>query len=149
MQSFCFLFISRQIFLLPPSRIYHLRLSRWEEKQEQEDERKRQKTAFIIRNIGFQATDLCLPREHENGKMPSKFPACWSVNQLIRELQYHIESSVFLGRRAQTTAALASSCTLFLPQFNKTCYSFKKHKKCYDAEQKACHYMWELIMNTF
>lgn len=105
----------RSRLLLSPSHIYHLRLSRWEEKQEQEDERKRQKTAFIIRKIGFQATDLYLPREHTNGKMPSKFPACWSVNQLIREQQYHGELSVFLGRRAQTTAALASSCKLFLP----------------------------------
>lgn len=83
------------------------------EKQELEDESERQKTAFINRKIGFQGRDIYLPWEYENGNMPSKFPACWSVNQLIRELQYHKELSVFRRRRAQKTAALVSSCKLF------------------------------------
>lgn len=93
------------------------------EKQQQGDESERRKTAFIIRKIGFQITDLYLLRQYENGKMPSKFPACWSVNWLIRELQYHGELSMFLGRCAQRTAALASSWKIFSPlnlQLNAT-----------------------------
>lgn len=137
MQSFCFLFNSpsnlpplRSRPLLSLAHIHHLRLRGWEKnKSRRTRASERQKIEFIIRKIGFQTTDLNLPREYENGKMPSKFPACWSVNQLIRERQYHDELSVFPGRRAQKTAALVSSCKLFLPlnlQLDSTCHGFER-----------------------
>lgn len=51
--------------------IYHLQLSRWGDRQEQQDESNKQTTAFIKANTGFQPADLY---RHCNDKNSLKHP---------------------------------------------------------------------------
>lgn len=100
--------------LLSPSHIYHLRLSRWEENKSRGMRVRGRRLHSSSWRLAPRLQIYIFP-EYENGKMPSKFPACWSVNRVIRAPQYRGELSVFLGRRAQKTAALASSLEMILP----------------------------------
>lgn len=83
-QSFSFLLISHRIFSLPlkswpllsQSQIYHMQIG---ERQEQDEESKRQRTAIIMRKSGFQITDAYLSREDDNS-ISSSLPA--GINSL-------------------------------------------------------------------
>lgn len=89
---FCFLFISSPTFFL--SGLDHIKTRKtraWVSK--------RPKTASIIRTTDLSSKGVW------KWQNVLKVLARWSVNHLIRALQYHSELSVFLGGRAQKTVA--------------------------------------------
>lgn len=89
--------------LLSPSHICHLRLNRWEKDKSRKMRVGGKRLHSSSVRLASRLQIYIFPvGEYENGKMPSKFPACQSVNRLIRELQYHGEVSVSLGRCAYT-----------------------------------------------
>lgn len=111
---FGFLFISSPTFFL--SGLDHIKTRKtraWVSK--------RPKTASIIRTTDLSSKGVW------KWQNVLKVPARWSVNHLIRALQYHSELSVFLGRRAQKTVASALSS--------------KSKKRTFTIENKAPDYI--------
>lgn len=89
--------------LLSPSHICHLRLNRWEKDKSRKMRVGGKRLHSSSVRLASRLQIYIFPvGEYENGKMPSKFPACQSVNRLIRELQHLGEVSVSLGRCAYT-----------------------------------------------
>lgn len=119
---FCFLFISSPTFFL--SGLDHIKTRKtraWVSK--------RPKTASIIRTTDLSSKGVW------KWQNVLKVLARWSVNHLIRALQYHSELSVFLGGRAQKTVASALS-------------SKSKKKKIYNREQSPWLGNWLWIPSS-
>ncbi len=154
MQSFCFPFISSWILLLTPysglDYLFHHHTFitfDWAEGRKNKSRRMRERGKRLHSSSGRLASKLQIyifPGSMKMAKCPQSFlPAGVWINSLE---SYSITVNYLCSwedvHRQQQRWLQIIFTSKSSAQFNKTCYSFKKHKrKCYDAEQKASDYI--------